>query len=72
MKELCNPEAYECNACPNDDGLEKYCHHNNGSNKDKPINQCDGCMRGLPIVDGLHRNPDGSYDMIGCTKDRYK
>lgn len=34
-----------------------------------PKNQCDGCARGLPIHNGIHRG-DG-YDMIGCTKDLY-
>ena len=33
-------------------------------------NQCDGCNRGLPIVDGIHRGE--GYDMIGCTAHLYK
>ena len=33
------------------------------------VNQCDGCRRGLPIVDGLHKGE--GYDMIACTKERY-
>lgn len=33
------------------------------------MNQCDGCRRHLPIIDGVHM--DFGYDMIGCTKDRY-
>lgn len=33
------------------------------------MNQCDGCRRHLPIIDGIHM--DFGYDMIGCTKDRY-
>ena len=37
--------------------------------KSLEINQCDGCRRGLPIVDGLHKGP--GYDMIACTKGRY-
>ena len=37
--------------------------------KPKEVNQCDGCRRGLPIVDGLHKGP--GYDMIACTKERY-
>jgi len=36
------------------------------------MNQCDGCRRKLPIKEGLHYNPDGSYDMICCTKKLYK
>lgn len=35
------------------------------------INQCGGCMRGLPIVNGLHRGPT-SWDGEACTKDRYQ
>jgi hypothetical protein len=41
-------------------------------------NQCDGCQRRLPLrssltaVDSLiHSNPDGSYDHICCTANRY-
>lgn len=34
------------------------------------INQCDGCRRHLPIIDGVHMN--FGYDMIACTADRYK
>ena len=33
------------------------------------INQCDGCRRNLPVVDGLHKGE--GYDMIACTKERY-
>jgi len=41
-------------------------------NQEKPINQCDGCRRGLPLdQDGFHHDPDSNYDFIGCTKDRY-
>lgn len=36
-----------------------------------PLNQCDGCRRGLPLRDGCHYNPDGSYDYIGCTANLY-
>lgn len=37
------------------------------------MNQCDGCRRGLPKDEnGLHYNPDGSYDMICCTKELYE
>jgi hypothetical protein len=32
-------------------------------------NQCDGCVRGLPLADGVHRG-DG-YDMIACTANLY-
>ncbi len=37
---------------------------------DQNINCCDGCQRGLPIKDGIHKGT--GYDMIGCTKDRYE
>jgi len=32
-------------------------------------NQCDGCARGLPLVDGLHR--DGHYAVIVCDAETY-
>ena len=32
-------------------------------------NQCDGCARGLPMTEGIHRG--AGYDLIGCTADRY-
>lgn len=34
------------------------------------INQCDGCQKGLPIDDGIHR--DEQMFGIACTKNRYK
>jgi hypothetical protein len=44
----------------------------NADNERNGINQCDGCRRGLPLDErGNHYNPDGSYDLIGCTADRY-
>lgn len=48
-----------------------------------PLNQCDGCRRGMPLAHGVHRHTDetrraaqreggASYpDMIGCTKPLY-
>lgn len=36
------------------------------------MNQCDGCRRGMPIKNGMHYNPDGSYDYIMCTKHKYE
>lgn len=35
----------------------------------KELNQCDGCARGIPVVDGTHH--DGQGMGIGCSKDRY-
>jgi hypothetical protein len=37
------------------------------------VNQCDGCLRGLPIVKGLHRGtyPNGGWDVMSCTADQY-
>ena len=32
-------------------------------------NQCDGCLRGLPIANGLHNGGPG--DLIGCTAHLY-
>ena len=34
-------------------------------------NQCDGCARGLPISDGLHREPFSGLPVMSCTADRY-
>lgn len=34
-------------------------------------NQCDGCQRGLPLENGIHRARGTSYDMIGCTRELY-
>lgn len=34
------------------------------------INQCDGCRRGLPLIDGIHKGK--GWDMIGCTANLYK
>ncbi len=36
------------------------------------INQCDGCRRGMPIKDGIHRNPYDAWDLQACTAERYK
>ena len=36
-----------------------------------PINQCDGCRRGLPVVLGIHCGPDPQANQM-CTKDRYE
>jgi len=36
-------------------------------------NQCDGCARGLPLKDGIHRNDRANgYDLIGCTAHLYQ
>ena len=37
--------------------------------KEKAINQCDGCQAGLPLVDGVHKD----HQMFGiiCTKHLY-
>lgn len=39
------------------------------------LNQCDGCRRGIPILNGLHdlTGSLGSYDgeRMACTKGRY-
>ena len=36
----------------------------------KPANQCDGCIRGLPLRGGIHYTGDRPY--MGCTRDRYQ
>lgn len=34
-----------------------------------PVNQCDGCRRGLPIENGIHY--DKGWPDMSCTADRY-
>lgn len=41
------------------------CHHNKGPN------QCDGCKRGLVVVDGLHRSEDGK-EVFACAAGIYR
>lgn len=38
------------------------------------MNQCDGCMAGIPLVNGLHRmGKEGGYsDPMSCTKKLYE
>jgi hypothetical protein len=33
-------------------------------------NQCDGCKRGIPPVDGIHKG-EIAWNAQGCTADRY-
>ena len=35
----------------------------------EPLNQCDGCMAGLPLINGVHK--DNQMFGIGCTKHLY-
>lgn len=37
--------------------------------KEEVLNQCDGCMAGLPLVNGVHK--DHQMIGIGCTKHLY-
>lgn len=37
--------------------------------KSTSANQCDGCRRGLPLENGVHKG--AGYDMIGCTAHLY-
>lgn len=36
------------------------------------INQCDGCRRGLPVTNGIHREPSNAWGSMSCTADRYR
>lgn len=36
-----------------------------------PLNQCDGCMAGLPLRSGLHIDTDGKALML-CQKSKYE
>jgi len=33
-------------------------------------NQCDGCVRGIPVVEGIHRD-DEQYFGMACSKSSY-
>lgn len=37
---------------------------------DNKLNQCDGCARNLPVVDGLHRLMNG-YPVMACASGLY-
>lgn len=37
---------------------------------DELTNQCDGCLRRLPLRDGFHRDKRG-WVVMGCTKEKY-
>lgn len=39
-----------------------------------PINQCDGCQAGIPLINGSHRmGEEGGYsDPMRCTKHLYE
>jgi ribosomal protein L32 len=45
------------------------CGWTRAADQQSPLNQCDGCARGLPLENGIHRGE--GYDLIGCTADRY-
>lgn len=49
--------------------LQKIVHPMRGL--PKPVNQCDGCARGLPVVDGKHRGSSVWSDVQVCTKYLY-
>lgn len=36
-----------------------------------PPSNCDGCARGVPISQNIHRGPGGPWDIQFCTRDRY-
>lgn len=39
------------------------------------MNQCDGCRRGMPLKNGIHKMPGSTFwdgDAMSCTKDRYE
>ena len=44
----------------------------------EPVNQCDGCRRGMPLRNGVHYKPDSTGanpswpDMISCTAHLYR
>ena len=39
------------------------------------LNQCDGCQRGIPVINGVHKLVGiGNYpnEVMGCTADLYR
>lgn len=55
----------ECGGYSNISVSEFY-SKNKGSYEDVKLNQCDGCGRNLPIVNGLHRDELGRPVMRCC------
>jgi len=59
-----------CGDCPRDYGIPTV-RANPEPPAQQPINQCDGCRRGLPVDEhGVHRGK--GYDMIDCTAHLYQ
>jgi hypothetical protein len=57
-------DAYE-------EALDLACYLKQAMIEREPLNQCDGCRRGIPNINGIHRG-DSVFDMIACTADRYQ
>lgn len=73
-EEGCKPPKQKRTCCKlcglqNMNGITHECDLE-GIKKREVYNNCDGCQRGLPLKDGIHKGK--GYDMIGCTKDRYQ
>jgi hypothetical protein len=57
-------ESY-CDSCLHHGREWKKDYYDEGAKGGKPHKNCDGCARGLPVVDGLHR--DGTRSTQVCT-----
>jgi hypothetical protein len=53
-------------------GLAMSILHMDSYGVKKPVNQCDGCRRHLPIKNGIHYGDEGYVAVMYCTKDRYQ
>lgn len=49
---------------------ECECHLGDSLRKQEEVNQCDGCLRNLPIQNGAHYTKDGRIDTY-CQRERY-
>jgi hypothetical protein len=59
----------ECNGCA-DKSVDQFYKENAARYENVKLNQCDGCGRDLPIVDGIHREANGMPYMT-CKADLY-
>ncbi len=57
-----------CSSCIHSTSWMKD-YYNEGARGGKPHNNCDGCARGLPVVNGLHM--DNGMAICGCTAHLY-
>lgn len=59
----------QCNGYA-DIGIDEFYKQNKSKYEAVRLNQCDGCSRDLPVVNGLHRSINGHPVMV-CTAGLY-